>query len=82
MDATEALHEAARAVDLRLAVPVACRLLGLTQAAVAREIGISAPFLSNYLRGRRKLAPEVVAKLRLRLGLDNAPPVPLPPDTG
>jgi transcriptional regulator with XRE-family HTH domain len=81
MDANQALHEAARAVDLRLAVPVACRLLGLTQAEVARDIGVSAPFLSNYVRGRRDLSAETLVKLRRRLGLDPEAPPQSPPDT-
>lgn len=79
MDTNAALHEAARSADLRVAVPVACRLLGITQSAVARDIGVSAPFLSNYVHGRRDLPPPILAKLRLRLGL--GPRDPAPPDT-
>ena len=79
MDTNAALHEAARSADLRVAVSVACRLLGVTQAAVARDIGVSAPFLSNYVHGRLDLSPLILAKLRLRLGL--GPREPAPPDT-
>jgi hypothetical protein len=79
MDTNAALHEAARNSDLRVAVSVVCRLLGVTQATVARDIGVSAPFLSNYVHGRRDLPPPILAKLRLRLGL--GPSEPAPPDT-
>jgi DNA-binding transcriptional regulator YdaS (Cro superfamily) len=72
----EPLREAIRTADMRFAVPVACRLLGVTQAAVARDIGISAPRLSNFIHGRRDLPSSVVELLRRRLELPPAAVAP------
>jgi transcriptional regulator with XRE-family HTH domain len=48
-------------------VRIACEMLGLTQAALARKAGMHAPHLSDIVSGKRKVGRAVAEKLAAAL---------------